>query len=148
MEACFPLLDFHSPKVFSSSVLWGYGLLLCMLSKSMLSSSLAEVLSSTAVSLPRSWKRLYNFATQVWKYISAGPTTVRVRQAVIESCSFDESCLWMGSSLVPVSVQHSLPQYHLVIRAEFLPCGLCLWWMWTASLWQPEKAILSELLLF
>lgn len=52
MEACFHLLDFHSPKVaaFSSSVLCGYGLLLHVLSEAMLSSSLAEVLSSTAVS--------------------------------------------------------------------------------------------------
>lgn len=48
---------------------------------------------------------------------------MRAGQAIIKGCSFDESCPWMGSSLVPVSVQHRLPQYHLVIRAELLPRG-------------------------
>lgn len=45
-EVCFHFRDFPYPKVaaFSSSVFSGYGLLLCVLSGAMLSSSLAEVL--------------------------------------------------------------------------------------------------------
>lgn len=129
MEACFHLLDFYSPKaaVFSSSVLCDYGLLLHVLSETMLSSILAEVLSSTALS--SCFLKLgkdFNILWHECRNTSVGSVIIRDRQAVVKGCSFDESRPWMGNSLVPVPVQLSFPQYHLVIRNEVLPCGMCL----------------------
>lgn len=79
----------------------------------MLSSSLTEVLYSIVVLLPRAWKRLHLFVTWVLKYISVGCAIMRSGQAVLKICSFDGSHPWMGNRLVPVSVQHNLPQYKI-----------------------------------
>lgn len=92
-EAWFHIIDFPFPKtdVFSPSVLCGCGLLLYVLSGEMLSSSLAEVLYSIVVLLPRAWKRLHLFVAWVQKCISVGFPVLRAGQAVLKSCSFDRS---------------------------------------------------------
>lgn len=76
------LVSFHRfpismADVFSLSVLCGYGLLLYVLSRARLSSSLAEVLFSIFVLLPRAWERLHLFVAWVQKYISVGCAIMR-----------------------------------------------------------------------